>query len=575
MAFIRRVRTGSGATVVQIAEYVSGRKQRIVAHLGSAHTEAELGLLMARARGMLDDAAQGELDLGLAKVERRHRLAASPQDPALFDSTSTAAGPARGRGSVDTAEPARVVSTSSVLLFDLLAGVYDALGFSALGDEVFRDLVIARVVEPTALHDAGRVLADFGRGAASYSTMRRTLRRAAQTTTTEPGAGSCGASCAASGKASSAAAGAGSYRDWIADLCFAHALSCGDVSLVLYDVTTLYFEADKEDGLRKVGFSKERRVDPQIVVGLLVDRHGFPLEIGCFEGNKAEKLTIVPIIEQFHTRHRIENMIIVADAGMLSAANLTTLDEAGFTFIVGSRQSKAPIDLESHFGWHGDGFTDGQVIDTITPKRGANTANNTKLRAEPVWDPTAHPGSWRAVWTYSAKRFARDNRTLNAQEVRARAVVNGEACARTPRFVKTTGDGQTLDEKALARARRLAGLKGYVTNLPATIMDAAAVIEAYHDLWHVEASFRMSKTDLAARPMFHRTRDSIEAHLTIVFTALAVARTAQTRTGLSIRKIVRSLRPLRSATIAINGAEQTFPPQIPAELEPIVAALRD
>jgi hypothetical protein len=115
---------------------------------------------------------------------------------------------------------------------------------------------------------------------------------------------------------------------------------------------TLYFEADNEDSLRKVGYSKERRVDPQIVVGLLVDRAGFPLEIGCFEGNKAEKHTIVPIIEAFKARHGIEHMAVVADAGMLSAANLTALDDAGYKFIVGSRQSKASIDLESHFRWH-------------------------------------------------------------------------------------------------------------------------------------------------------------------------------------------------------------------------------
>lgn len=577
MAFIRRVRTGSGATAVQIAEYVSGRRQRIVAHLGSAHSEVELGLLMARAQGMRDDAAQGELDLGLAKVQRRHRLAAPPSDPALFGPTTAPEGaPSAGRRAVETTEPGSVVATASGLLFDLLAGIYDSLRFGELDDEVFRDLVIARVVEPTSLLDVGRVLADMGRSAASYPTMWRTLRRAAQTgdsETSPEGTGEFGVD-----RAGTTGAGGGSarvsYRDRIADLCFAHALNCGDVSLVLYDVTTLYFEAEKEDGLRKVGFSKERRVDPQIVVGLLVDRNGFPLEIGCFEGNKAEKLTIVPIIEAFHSRHRIENMIIVADVGMLSAGNLTTLDEAGFRFIVGSRQSKAPIDLESHFHWHGDAFTDGQHVDTITPKRGTNTANDTALRAEPVWDPTTHPGSWRAVWAYSAKRFARDNRTLNAQETRARAVVEGDSSARTPRFVKTSGDTQALDEKALARARRLAGLKGYVTNLPATVMDASGVIGSYHDLWQVEASFRMSKTDLAARPMFHRTRDSIEAHLTIVFTALAVARTAQNRAGLSIRKIVRTLRPLRSATIAINGAEQNFPPQIPADLQPVVTALR-
>src|SRR5579875_1185757 len=101
----------------------------------------------------------------------------------------------------------------------------------------------------------------------------------------------------------SARCAAANYRDRLAELCFSRVLTCGDVSLVLYDVTTLYFEAEHEDGLRKVGYSKERRVDPQIVVGLLVDRHGFPLEIGCFEGNQAEKLTILPVIRQFQARH--------------------------------------------------------------------------------------------------------------------------------------------------------------------------------------------------------------------------------------------------------------------------------
>ena len=99
------------------------------------------------------------------------------------------------------------------------------------------------------------------------------------------------------------------------------------------------------------------------------------------------------------------------------------------------------------------------------------------------------------------------------------------------------------------------------------------MIASYHDLWHVEQSFRMSKTDLRARPMFHRTRDAIEAHLTIVFTALAVSREAQNRTGLAIRNIVRQLRPLRSATIAINGAQQTFPPAIPTEKQALLDAL--
>jgi transposase len=357
-------------------------------------------------------------------------------------------------------------------------------------------------------------------------------------------------------------------------LCFAHALTGGDVSLVLYDVTTLYFEADEEDDLRKVGFSKERRVDPQIVVGLLVDRQGFPLEVGCFEGDPAETRTIVPIVKAFAQRHQVADMVVVADAGMLSGKNLNALAAEHLRFIVGSRTSKAPLDLASHFRWHGDAFTDGQIIDTITAHSAAHNQNDPTVRTEPVWDPVEHAASWRAVWAYSAKRAARDGKTLTAQENRARAVIAGEKSARTPRFVKTADGTPVLDEAALARARKLVGLKGHVTNIPVELMPAAEVISSYHDLWHVEASFRMSKTDLRARPMFVRTKDAIEAHLTIVFTALAVAREAQNCTSLAIRSLVRQLRTLRSATITINGAVQTIQPAISPPQQALLDALQ-
>ena len=241
------------------------------------------------------------------------------------------------------------------------------------------------------------------------------------------------------------------------------------------------------------------------------------------------------------------------------------------------RVTKAPKDLESHFRWHGTAFTDGQVIDTITPKTGRGgkaRENSTALRAEPVWDPAEHPASWRAVWAYSAKRAARDRRTLALQEERAREVVAGERAARTPRFVKTSNGARTLDEASLVRAQRLVGLKGYVTNIPAALMPAGEVIGSYHDLWQVEQSFRMSKTDLRARPMFARTRDAIEAHLTVVFTALAVCRAVQNRTGLSLRRVLRTLRPLRSATVEINGMTSTIPPALDPDVTALLVALR-
>ena len=543
MAWVRRVRTASGATAVQIAESVDGRR-RIVRHIGSARDEAELGLLLEEARRLLADDRQGVLDLGITPAVSKAVMVPSPSTAGLFP--DKAGGPTPRR----LVRRPQVLKTSSGLLYDALAGVYASLGFDVVGDEVFRDLVIARIVEPTSLLDIDRVLAELGRVSASHSTRKRTLRRAY----------------------------AGNYRDRIAAACLRHALIAGDVSLVLYDVTTLYFEAESEDDLRKVGYSKERRIDPQIVVGLLVDRRGFPLEIGCFEGNKAETLTIVPIVKTFTERHGIADVVVVADAGMLSSSNLRDLDQAGLRFIVGSRVTKAPKDLESHFRWHGDALRDGQVIDTITPRdqRGtASKASDPSVKAEPVWNRAKHTRSWRAVWAYSTKRAVRDNKTLTAQENKARAVVAGEKSARTPRFVKTRNGAAELDEASLARARRLVGLKGYVTNIEASIMPAAEVIASYHDLWHVEQSFRMSKTDLAARPMFARTRDAIEAHATIVFTALAISRTAQNRTGLSLRRLLRTLKPLRSATIEINGVITTFPPALSPDVDAILNALKD
>jgi hypothetical protein len=537
VAYVRKVRTASGAVAVQVVRKHRGQRT-ILAHVGSAHTDAQLGILLERASRIVAE-DQGVLDFEVAARTQRVDGVADWRAGELI--------PSRSRPKGAPAPPGRTTATCSRLLYDVIGTVYDWLGLDAVDDAVFRDLVIARVVEPTSKADAARVLADLGAEAVSYRTIQRHLAKVIT----------------------------GDYRDQIAATCFSHATDRGGLSLLLYDVTTLYFEAENEDDLRKVGYSKERRIDPQIVVGLLVDRTGFPLEIGCFEGNTAETTTLVPIITSFANRYDLGDtpMVIAADAGMLSASNLSALDEAGLGFVVGSRSVKAPIDLASHFHWNGDVFTDGQIIDTVTPRHANSTVNDVAHRAEPVWNPDDHGQAWRTIWSYSAKRARRDQKTLYAQETRARAVINGQRAAKSTRFVKTHAGDRVLDEASLARAQSLVGLKGYVTNLDATVMAAAEVIGKYHDLWHVERSFRMSKSDLRARPMFHRTRDAIEAHLTIVFTALAVAHSIQERTGLTIAKVTKQLRPLRSATIAINGAVETFPPEIPAPQQEILTRL--
>ena len=145
---------------------------------------------------------------------------------------------------------------------------------------------------------------------------------------------------------------------------------------------------------------------------------------------------------------------------------------------------------------------------------------------------------------------------------KAEKIATGAAPLRKTRFLKVTGATKELDQSTIDRARQLAGLKGYVTNLPAETMTGQGLISAYHDLWQVEASFRMTKSDLRARPVFHYQREAIEAHLTIVFAALAITRYLTGTTGKSIKKIVQTLRPLRSVLIGIGDHQITADPAI-------------
>ena len=200
-------------------------------------------------------------------------------------------------------------------LWDALSQAYEVLGFDAAagGDEVFRCLVLGRIVEPTSKLDSLRVLEEVGIGPPSYATVKRRLP-----------------ACATD-----------SWRERLAALCVAHA-GLGPASLVLFDVTTLYFETDTGDGFREPGFSKERRLEPQITVGLLTDATGFPLMVNAFEGNKSETTTMLPTIEAFMAAHRLQDVTVVADAGMISKANQKAIEQAGLSFILGMRIPDVP-----------------------------------------------------------------------------------------------------------------------------------------------------------------------------------------------------------------------------------------
>src|SRR5215831_11671318 len=458
--YVRTVKTTSGATAVQIV-HKSRRGSRDIEHLGSAHDEVELELLMAVARQRLA-AGQGELDLGLA--------VGAPGGPLPITSSR-------------------------------MGHLWDAL-----------------------VHGA-RVLEEARISAPSYRTLLRRLPVYAQ----------------------------GSWRQKLAAACAAHA-GLGPASLVLYDVSTLYFETDAADGFREPGFSKERRLDPQITIGLLTDASGFPLMVSAFEGNKAETKTMLPVIEGFMAAYQLPDVTVVGDAGMVSEANRDQIEAAGLSFILGKRIPEVPWVVAQWKREHpGEDITDGQTFTQRWPA-GPNGGRRDQV----------------IYYQYRRDRARRSLRGIDEQVAKAEKAVAGQVPLKRNRFIQLSAGAPTVNRELEAKARDLAGLKGYITNLQAcpdgTPVTAEFVIGAYHRLFEIEKSFRMSKSDLQARPIYHRKRDSIEAHLTIVFAALAVSRWIENQTGWSIRKFVRTTRRYRTIEIQAGPHVVTAAHPIPDDL---------
>ena len=500
MAYVRTVRTASGATAVQIV-YSSHRGSREIEHIGSAHDDVELELLRAAARQRLA-AGQGEFDLGL--------------------DTGAAGG------------PLPITASRMGCLLDALSHAYDVLGFDQAtgGDEVFRGLVVARIIEPVSKADSLRVLEEAGLAGPSYATLKRRLPVYAKE----------------------------AWRRKLSAACAAHA-GLGPASLVLYDVSTLYFETDEGDGFREPGFSKERRLEPQITIGLLTGADGFPLMVSAFEGNKAETKTMLPVIESFMTAHGLPDVTVVADAGMVSEANQKQIEAAGLSFILGMKIPRVPYVVAQWRREHpGEQVPDGHVFTQPWPA-GPNSGRRDQV----------------IYYQYRHDRARRTLRGIEQQVAKAEQAVAGKVPVKRNRFIQLSRGTRSVNRELEEKAKALAGIKGYVTNLgtcpDGTPVTAEFVIGAYHQLFQIEKSFRMAKSDLQARPIYHRTRDSIEAHLTIVFAALAASRWIEHQTSWSIRKFVKTARRYRTIQIQAGPHTITAADQLPDDLHQALEAI--
>jgi hypothetical protein len=270
---------------------------------------------------------------------------------------------------------------------------------------------------------------------------------------------------------------------------------------------------------------------------------------------------MLPVIGAFMEAHRLPGVTVVADAGMVSAGNQKAIEDVGLSFILGARIPDVSYAVARWRREHpGQEIPDGHVFTQPWPA-GPNGGRRDQV----------------IYYQYRHDRARRTLRGIDEQVAKAEQAVAGKTPVKRNRFIQLSGGTRSVKRELEEKARALAGIKGYVTNLRAcpdgTPVTADFVIGAYHRLFEIERSFRMAKSDLQARPVYHRKRDSIEAHLTIVFAALAVSRWIERQTGWSIRKFVKTARRYRTIQIQAGPHTITAADPIPGELRQALDAI--
>ena len=358
----------------------------------------------------------------------------------------------------------------------ILGKIFDQIGFDAIGEQLFRDIVIARLVYPTSKAKTVDYLYRYQGKTISTQSIYRFLDRLNN-----------------------------QYSLQAQQIAYEHSLSIlKHISVVFYDMTSLYFENEDEDELRKIGFSKDGKFqNPQIMLGLLVGMNGYPIGYDIFEGNTFEGKTLLPVLYQIEQKYGFGKPVVVADAAMLSNENLQSLEQEQFPYIVGARIRNESQTMQKEILRRCNRLHDGGTV--------------------VIEKDSAH----HLIVSYSDKRAKKDayNRQRGLKKLRLK-VHSGKLTKEHlnnrgyNKFLRMSGQVKIeIDQAKVSQAAQWDGLKGYLTN---TDHSPELVIETYGQLWHVERAFRISKTDLRIRPMYHYRRKRIEAHVLIAFVAYKI-----------------------------------------------------
>ena len=447
--FIRRKKNKSGSVSIHVIQKDNGYK--IVRRIGTSTDVHDIERLVLQGKQFIKSL--------------------QPPQPYLFPVTSKE--DMAIEAFAESLANAQIRTKGPELIFGTL---FDRIGFSAIDDEMFRHLIIARLAYPVSKLKTIDYLWRYRGIEKSVDSIYRFMD-----------------------------ALAGKHKEQVGAIAYGYTKRrLGSISVVFYDMTTLYFESEDEDDLRKIGFSKDGKFQhPQIMLGLLVGEQGLPIGYDIFEGNTFEGHTLMPTLNKLQQKYGFEKPVVVADASLLSRQNLNNLAQQKYHFIIGARLKNEDKILKQNI---------------LCKRTGMRNGDSFVIQK---------PGGVRLLVAYSDKRAKKDafNREKGIRKLRER--LKSDRLTKEHignrgynKFLIMSGAATlSIDEEKIKEDEKWDGLKGYLTN---TLLTGPAIIENYKHLWQIEKAFRISKTDLKVRPIFHHQRKRIEAHICIAFVAYTI-----------------------------------------------------
>ncbi len=447
--FVRKNRNRSGSISVQIISKDRGT-YRVIKTIGTSKDPEEIERFV---------------------LEAKARINYPPDQFPLFSTLSET--DLAIKGFLENLSNMQIRTLGPELIFGAL---FDRIGFNKIEEELFRHITIARLAYPSSKLKTVDYLYRYRGIDVSVDKIYRFLDKLSDT-----------------------------HKDTVERIAFEYTKrTLKNISVVFYDMTTLYFEAEDEDDLRKVGLSKDGKFQhPQIMLGLLVGEDGYPIGYDIFEGNTFEGHTLLPVLHDIQRKYGFKKPVVIADAALLSKNNLAALEKEGYRFIIGGRIKNETEQIKQQILEKAKGIKDG---DGFVIKKSDGT---------------------RLVVTFSAKRQRKDahNRERGLRKLRKR-IGSGRLTKESINnrgynkflVLKTRVDVE-INEDKIIQDQLWDGLKGYVTN---TQLSPKQTANNYGHLWQIEKAFRISKTDLKIRPIHHYRKRPIEAHICIAFAAYTI-----------------------------------------------------